>query len=125
MARLDTPAGLAGLLAVAGTTHFLAPRPYESIVPPILRFRRTLVYVSGVAELACAAAVAFPASRRRGALASAGLFVAVFPANIYAARDTNRNWFVRVLAVLRLPLQVPLVVSALRVASAAGSPASE
>jgi uncharacterized membrane protein len=73
---------------------------------------------SGVAELTVAAAVALPQTRRLGALAAAGLFVAVFPANVYSAVKTLRKADAptrdRVIQVVRLPLQIPLVLWALR-----------
>ena len=109
---------LAGMLATAGVTHFLAPGPYDSIVPRTLPGRpRTWTYLSGVAELAVAAALAHPRTRRLGGLAAAGLFAAVFPANIKMAYDWRRaSTAKRAIAYGRLPLQVPLVLWALRVA---------
>jgi uncharacterized membrane protein len=67
-----------------------------------------------------AAAVASPRTRRAGALAAAGLFVAVFPANVQMARDwRDRPAPLRLAAYLRLPLQIPLIVWALRVSRTA------
>lgn len=105
---------LAGLLAAAGTAHFLVPRPYERIVPGVLGDAAFWVRWSGVAELVCAGLVAHPRTRRVGAFAAAGLFVAVFPANVKMALDGAVPFG---LAWVRLPLQVPLVWWALRVAS--------
>jgi uncharacterized membrane protein len=109
---------LAGLLAVAGTTHFVKPEFYDPIVPRALPGRpRTWTYASGVAELAVAAAVAAPRTRRHGALAAAGLFAAVFPANVQMAWDWRRRPLpYRAAAIGRLPLQAPLVWWALRTA---------
>jgi uncharacterized membrane protein len=112
---------LAALLATTGTTHFLAPRPYDQIVPRALPGSpRTWTYVSGAAELAVAAALAVPATRRVGGLAAAGLFAAVFPANIKMAYDWRRRPLPqRAGAYARLPLQAPLIWWALRVARSA------
>lgn len=112
---------LAGLLATTGVLHFARPRPYDAIVPTVLPGRaRTWTYLSGVAELACAAAIAVPATRRIGALAAAALFVAVFPANVKMAVDERRaSPRRRAIAYGRLPLQLPLVWWALRVGDAA------
>jgi len=109
---------LAALLGGAGVTHFVLPRPYDAIVPARLPGRpRTWTYVSGLAEIACAAAVAVPRTRRVGALAAAGLFIGVFPANVKMAYDWRRRPLpYRAAAYARLPLQVPLVVWALGVA---------
>lgn len=111
-------ARLAGLLTLAGTAHFALPRPYDAIVPRRLPGRpRTWTHLSGAAELGAAALVAFPRTRRLGGLITATLFVAVFPANVKMAMDwSHRPWRWRLLAYARLPLQVPLVLWALRVA---------
>ncbi|MGH9300384.1 MAG: DoxX family protein, partial [Acidimicrobiales bacterium] len=115
---------LAGLLGVAGVTHFAAPKSFEDIVPGFLPAHRGLVYASGVAELACAAGLVRTRTRRLAGWASAALFVAVFPANVYQAVQGAPYGSSGVLASkalpwLRLPLQVPLVVWALRVARSA------
>ncbi len=106
------------MLAGMGILHFLAPRPFDKIVPQGLPGGpRTWTYLSGVAELACAAAVAAPRTRRLGALATAGLFAAVFPANVKMAVDwRDRPAPLRTVAYARLPLQIPLVLWALKVA---------
>jgi uncharacterized membrane protein len=111
-----SPKALAIFLASAGVTHFLAPQQYDAIVPRALPGSpRAYTYVSGVAELAVAAAVAHPKTRRLGGLAAAALFVAVFPANVKMAHDWRRRPLrYRLVAYLRLPLQLPLVVWAVR-----------
>ena len=111
--RAASPYLLAAFLAGAGLTHFVAPEPYERLIPPFLGSPRAWVYGSGVVELAVAAAVAAPQTRRRGATAAALLLVAVFPGNVYMALEPGDvpRW----LAVARLPLQVPLVLWALQV----------
>ncbi|MEY9926760.1 putative membrane protein [Catenulispora sp. GP43] len=122
MPRLTSShSALAGFLAAAAATHFLAPRPYDAMVPRSLPGSpRTWTHISGVAELAVAAAVANPRSRRQGGLAAAALFVAVFPANVKMARDwSDRPAPLRAAALGRLPLQVPLVWWALKVAGKA------
>lgn len=114
--RLNPATTLAGFLAVMGSLHFVAPRSFDEIIPEWLPGdRRTWTYVSGAAELAVAAAVAVPATRRVGGLLAAGLFVAVFPANVKMALDwSDRPWQQRAIAYARLPLQIPLVLWALR-----------
>jgi uncharacterized membrane protein len=95
------------LWTVAGSMHFLRPRFYESIVPPPLeRYRRQTVVVSGIAELLGAIAVLPGRTRRlaRGWLLAT--LVAVYPANIYMALEPER--FPRIprsLLWARLPLQ--------------------
>jgi uncharacterized membrane protein len=111
------------LLAGAGVTHFVAPKPYDRLIPAQLPgSARAWTYGSGVVELACAAAVAVPRTRRLGALLTALLFVVVFPGNIKMAVDYQRAGKplpARLVAFARLPLQYPLVIWALRVRRAA------
>jgi uncharacterized membrane protein len=103
--------GLAVLLASAGVSHFVVPSFYDRIVPRALPgSARTWTLASGLAEVACAAIVAHPSTRRRGATLAALLFVAVFPANLQMAWDSRHGSVrERVLAYGRLPLQLPLL----------------
>lgn len=111
---------LALLLAGSGVLHFVLPKPYESVVPRALGNPKPWVQVSGVAELACAAGLAFGSTRRAAGLASAGLFVAVYPANldmaVRALRSPRASTARKAVLVGRLPLQLPLVIRALRLA---------
>ncbi|MET8027229.1 DoxX family protein [Streptomyces avermitilis] len=112
---------LAGLLATAGVAHFAAPRQFDATIPRALPGKpRTWTYASGVAELALAAGVALPRTRRAAALATAAFFVGVFPANVKLAVDwRHRPAPLRTVALARLPLQVPLVLWARGVAKGA------
>jgi uncharacterized membrane protein len=115
--RRPGPAALATMLTATGLLHLAVPAPFDAIVPRSLPgTARFWTVASGIAELAVAAAVAAPRTRRLGAAAAAGLFVAVFPANVKMARDwSERPAAMRAVAWGRLPLQVPLVAWALAV----------
>jgi uncharacterized membrane protein len=105
-----------GLFLVSGTIHLLRPSVFTPIVPDLLPAHRLLVYVSGIAELACAAGLVWRRTRWLAGFASAVLLVAVFPANVTMAVDAWRSWqgeghsgLYVTGTLLRLPLQVPLV----------------
>jgi uncharacterized membrane protein len=107
---------LAAFFGFAGTMHFARPGPVEAIVPPALAARRrAVVAVSGAAELAGAAAVLHPATRRAGRWWLLALLVAVFPANLHMAVDPDRvpgldlRRVPRWTLLARLPLQ-PLIM---------------
>jgi uncharacterized membrane protein len=112
-----TTTGLAVLFGVLGTLHFVKPEPFVRIVPKVLPRKKELVYASGVAELACAAGLLHPRTRRLAGLAGAGLLVAVFPANVQMAADLRHAPpRTRAIALGRLPLQLPLIRWALKAA---------
>ncbi|CAL9272284.1 hypothetical protein SUDANB5_00731 [Streptomyces sp. SudanB5_2050] len=113
-----SPLLLAGLPATAGAAHFARPRVFDAIVPRGLPGTpRAWTYASGAAELALAAGVALPRTRRAAALATAAFFVGVFPANVKMAVDwRHRPTPQRAAAYGRLPVQVPLVLWARSVA---------
>ena len=92
----------------AGLMHFAMPRAYESIVPDWLPARpRTIVYASGVAEMAGGAGVMHPRTRRVAAWWSVATLVAVFPANLHMALNPDRYRVPggRLALWLRLPVQ--------------------
>src|SRR5579885_3277609 len=121
--RRQSARSLAVFLGGAGVNHFLVPRFYDAMIPESLPgSARTWTYGSGVAELAVAAAVAHPATRRRGALCAAWLFVLVLPGNITMAVNAFRRGrpvIERLVLLLRLPVQVPLIRWALTVSRTA------
>ncbi|GAA1613412.1 DoxX family protein [Kribbella sancticallisti] len=114
--RSKSTTGLAALFGVTGVLHFVRPKPFERIVPRQLPRKKELVYASGVAEIACAAGLLHPRTRRTAGLVSAGLLAAVFPANVQMALDLNRKGSPRAKAIAfaRLPLQIPLIRAALK-----------
>jgi len=109
---------LAVLLVGAGILHFVIPRPYQRIVPRFLGHAPFLVAASGVIELAAGALVAVPRTRRVGAGLAFVLFLVVWPANVQMAIDAGRpdGGLSALIAWLRVPLQVPLLVWAWRLA---------
>ena len=117
--------GLATVFLTSGAIHLVRPQTYEPIVPQVLPRRRELVYVSGVAEIVCALGLLYPRTRKAAGLASAALLVAVFPANVKMSADHARRaqrkddmgskaFFAGTVA--RLPMQWPLIRTALRAA---------
>jgi len=109
-------------MLVAGLAHFAFPRAYQRIVPSLLGDPAFWVRWSGVAEIACAGLLVDRRTRRVGALATVGLLLAVLPANVKMALDggipgrgfpLGSPW----VAWARLPLQVPLIIWARRVAN--------
>jgi uncharacterized membrane protein len=100
-----------------GVLHFVAPAPFDSIVPEELPGTpRFYTLASGVAEAATGGLLLVPRTRRVGALAAIALFVGVFPGNVNMVRLwRNKPLPMQAIAVARLPLQWPMISQALKV----------
>ncbi len=106
---------MSAVLAGSGVLHLVRPRTYEWLVPPELGPARPWVLGSGVAEVVAGALLAVPRTRRVGGRLAAALFVAFVPAHLHTFRVVDRPATTAAAAV-RLPLQVPLIRAALKVA---------
>ena len=109
---------LAGIFAGSGTLHLVRPEIYEPMMPALVPRQRDVIHASGVAELLCAGGLLHPRTRRTAGWLSAALLLVVYPANlqmaVHAARTRSRRF--KILAFGRLPLQLPLLRTALRAA---------
>lgn len=109
---------LAGIFATSGVAHLVKPAVFEPLMPSWVPVHDEVILWSGVAELACAAGLLVPATRRPAGWASAALLVGVFPGNLKMATDAMRTRSTRfkAVALARLPLQLPMVRTALKAA---------
>jgi uncharacterized membrane protein len=96
-----------GFWIVAGLMHFVIPRQYEAIVPASLaRWKKEIVILSGVAELAGGLMVVPESTRRAGRWWLLATLAAVYPANIQMALHPERYEKIPRAALWgRLPLQ--------------------
>ncbi len=114
--------GLAALIGGAGVLHFVRPELFDGIVPDWMPgSKRGVTLVSGAAEITGALLVLNPGTRRIGGWFCFLTFLGVYPANIQAALDggiagADPPLDSALVAWVRLPLQVPLLVWARRVA---------
>ena len=113
--------GLALMFVLTGLAHFGLGRRAGLIamVPPRLPRPELLVTVTGALELAGAAGLLLPATHRLAAACLALLMLAMFPANVYAARHhVDLAGKPATPLPLRTALQVLYVAAALTVALA-------
>ncbi len=105
---------LAALLLCMGVLHFVLPKPFMRIVPPMFGASRFWTYASGVAELVSGGLLLSTRTKHIGAWVSAATIVAVYPANIWMAMDAGAPRTTEaIVAWVRLPFQIPLVLWAL------------
>ena len=109
---------LAAGFVASGVVHLVKPEVYEPLMPAWVPAHREVILGSGVAEILIAGAVAAPPTRRLGGWAAFALLLGVWPANIKMAQDATRtrSTAYKAVAIGRVPLQVPMLRIALRVA---------
>lgn len=105
---------VAASFTASGTLHLARPAMFVPLVPHLLPWPTGLVYASGVVELICA--VGLWRRDRWAGVGAAALLVILWPANLQAALTAHQGDDVttRVITLLRLPLQVPLIWFALQ-----------
>lgn len=80
-------AGMCAMLLLTALGHFKFTRGMINMMPPKLPFKRQLVYLTGIAEMASGLALLLPATRPWAGSAMIFLLCVMLPANIYAARN--------------------------------------
>ncbi|MGY2028289.1 DoxX family protein [Nocardia gipuzkoensis] len=107
----STALGLAVMLVLTASAHFLQPRrdALIAMVPPRLPNAPALVTLTGVLELAGAVGVLIPATADLAAACLIALLVALFPANVRAARAD--------LGIKTMPLPLRALVQVLFIAA--------
>jgi uncharacterized membrane protein len=96
----------------AGTLHFVRPEMYIKIVPPYIPRHATMVWISGLFEVLGGLGLLIPQTRRAAAWGLVVLLIAVFPANLYMARNPIEAGAGSIAPMLRwgrLPVQVLLI----------------
>jgi uncharacterized membrane protein len=114
----STRVGLAVMFLFTASAHFTRMKEdLVRMVPPSFPNPRALVFATGVLEILGAIGLLLPATRRLAAWGLALLLLALFPANVSAARRglTLRGKPVTPLAI-RLPIQLLFLAVTLWVA---------
>ena len=102
---------LAIAFILAGINHFTNPAFYLKMMPPVLPAPLFLIYLSGFLQIAFGILLLIPKFTRWAAWGIIWLLIAVYPANIYMAMNTNLfPEFNPLLIYLRLPLQFVMIV---------------
>ena len=101
---------LGAVFVGAGILHFVLPRVYLSIMPPMLPDPLALVYLSGLLEMLGGIGLMVPVSRKLAAWGLVALLIAVWPANLFMAMHPEKFPGMPAWSLwARLPLQLPLI----------------
>lgn len=95
---------------LAGINHFFNPDFYLKMMPPYLPWHLFLIYLSGFFEIALGVLLLIPKYTHFAAWGLIALLIAVFPANIFMAMNTELfSEFNPAALYLRLPLQLIII----------------
>ena len=99
----------------AGITHYTNYHFFEALIPPVLKFKSEIVYVSGIIEIVLGLLLCLKKTRHKAALGIILLLIAVFPANLYLCFSELPRKVLGISinqAFIRLPFQIPLMIIA-------------
>lgn len=99
---------------MSGTAHLVRPAIFRPLIPPALPAPNAWIIGTGVAELICAVGLA--TGQRWAPAVTVGTLLAVWPGNGWHAVATQRSSahpLVKAAVWARLPLQVPMIRSAM------------
>jgi uncharacterized membrane protein len=114
--------GLAAMFILTGFAHF-APQlrgDLIAIVPPRLPAPGYLVTITGLLELLGAVGLLLPVTRVAAAVGLLVLMLAMFPANVYAARMPNPPKSMTTQLPLRIAIEVVFLAAAVAVTVGSG-----
>src|ERR1700757_3903133 len=114
--------GMAAMFVLTGIAHFAPPlrRDLIAIVPPRLPAPGYLVTITGLLELLGAVGLLLPVTRVAAAVCLLVLMLAMFPANVYAARMPNPPKSMTTRLPERILCEVVFLAAAVAVAVGSG-----
>lgn len=104
--------GLAAAFVFFAAGHFMATGAMATMFPPFVPRPELIVYATGIIEALIATGLVLPKTRRLAGIAAISVFIAFFPANIYAAfarADVIGHAWGPVYLLIRGPFQLLLI----------------
>jgi uncharacterized membrane protein len=103
---------LSAMFLFAGISHFLLADSMVKMLPPFLPFRYSIIYITGLIEVAFSLGFLFPQFIRLTGILAIAFLIAVFPSNVYAAInavDFGGNVAGASYLLFRVPMQIFLI----------------
>lgn len=82
---LSAQIAMAIMLVFTSVGHFVFNKGLAMLIPAFIPFKKELVYITGIIEIAAAAGLLVPATRTLTALLLIAFFILLFPSNINGA----------------------------------------
>lgn len=76
---------MCAMLQFTALGHFKFPEGMRKMIPPFVPFKKAMVLITGLMEIAAGILLLFPATRYAAGIFLICFFIALLPANIYAA----------------------------------------
>ena len=110
--RIGGTFGFAFAFAFFGIGHFVQTEAMTQMLPPFAPFPTLMVLATGLLELAIAAALLYPPSRKMAGFVAIAVLIGFFPVNVYAALNhtgMGGHAWGPVYLLIRAPLQAFLI----------------
>ena len=107
--KLRGKIALAVLLVFTGTAHFYKTPEMMNMLPDLIKFKREIIYITGVFEILGAIGILIPRINRIAGICLIIMFICFLPANIYAALhhvDFGGHKYGPGYLLFRVPLQL-------------------
>lgn len=101
---------MVGMYILAGVMHFIKPKIYMRIMPHYLPAHKTLVYLSGVAEIALGIALVYPPTKTLAIYGIIAMLVVFLLVHVYMITHKKASAGIpKWILISRIPLQFGLM----------------
>ena len=101
---------MAAIYIIAGVMHFIRPKMYLRIMPRYLPLPKTLVFISGVAEVILGIGLLLPSLKLISLYGIIAMLIAFLPVHWYMLTNKKASMGLpRWALILRIPLQLGLI----------------
>ncbi len=97
---------MAIMYMIAGSFHFIKPKMYERIMPKYLPNHRSLVYLSGIAEIVLGISLCFPGLKNLSIYGIIAMLIVFLLVHFYMLSGEKASAGIpKWILILRIPLQ--------------------
>lgn len=101
---------MAAMYIFAGAMHFIKPKAYIKVMPDYFKQKATLVYLSGVAEIICGAALFYKPLKDYAIYGIVLMLLIFFTVHINMLKGKREAMGIpKIILILRIPLQFLLI----------------
>ena len=101
---------MSALYIIAGIFHFIKPKVYKSIIPSYIPFPKTMVLLSGIAEIILGISILYDVTRTSALWCIIIMLILFFPVHLFML--TEKKFTKKIpkwVLLIRIPIQFVLI----------------